>query len=122
MGRTYHANNPSLKTFDVNFAGADLLGFFHGAIGMGLAPMVTEEQRRFWADRPPCTLFSMDAKTATECADALERLDVAEFIKNLKADGWMLESMFVGTPEELHEFILEWAQWLRESNGYEVDG
>jgi len=115
MGRTYVDSHG--RDFDVNFAGAAVLGKFHEKAGVGLY----EKDSPFASDWPPSTKFSMSAEETLACADALDRIDKQEFFEDLQTNfpGYLDSTE---TLEEFSGWLQEWVDWLRNSGGYKVDG
>lgn len=127
MGRSYYPVNEKLGTYDINFAGADLLGLLHKEVGIGW--------QSNW-DGFPGTVGFMDAKDARECGQELEQLNARDFynkyLKESKVWGlsrirvfhaWLNRKkyhLWDGTVDELHAFIQKWAKWLQKSDGYRV--
>ena len=126
MGRTYHARNKKAKgnmgsSFDVNFAGADVLGFIMRAVRCHsqVIERMHAPLRKAGIDRP-CTKFKMTAKQARRVAGRLRKLtDRQKANLYKKAHGnWDPAS----PQKEFDQFILEWAEFLETCGGYEVPG
>lgn len=117
MGRTYKANRKKMRSFDINFAGANLLGYLHQAAGAGLyvpeKDSMLEHYREF-----PSTVFSMTKEEAIQCADALKKVDTNAVLDKMEETSCHLWN---GTREEFHSWVREWIEWLEKSDGYEVE-
>lgn len=113
MGRTY-INNQENKTFNVNFAGANVLGLFHEAAGVGLFAPNPE-----YSSWPPSTKFSMKAHETVECANALEKVDKTALFKKVRTESPGLLNPDE-TLEEFSRWLDSWIKWLRNSGGYTV--
>jgi len=126
MGRTYHARNKKAKgnmgsSFDVNFAGADVLGFIMRSVRCHslVIERLHAPLRKAGIDRP-CTKYKMTAKQARVAAGRLRKLtdrQKANLYKRVKGN-WDTAS----TRKEFEDFIMEWVEFLETCSGYEVPG
>lgn len=108
MGITYcpKKRKRGVSDFDVNFSGADLLGYLHNVAGIEtVQPMAkggvlrikyeaTEAQCRKWADK-------------------IEKLSDEQKLAACKDAQWG------GTTAEFLEWVAEWIKFLRNCRGYE---
>lgn len=115
MGRAYHANNKSLEDFDVNFAGADLLGLLHKECGKGFIEFKYSDYIRY------NTKYEMTKEEAEETAEAiLLFIPVLRKRKELKLLDNDITDLWGGTKEDFIKWCKAWAKWLKKSNGYTV--
>jgi hypothetical protein len=126
MGRTYEAKSKKAKgnggsDFDVNFAGADILGCLMKAVGEH-----SKELEKF--HKPlvklgidhPCTRYKMPKKDCIRAAKKLKALKDEKLEETFeKCKQWFESGSTVDT---LKEFAAEWAKFLETCGGYEVPG
>ena len=130
MGRTYvprnkkaEGNLPDSCEFDVNFAGADILGCIMKAVGEH-SLSIEKRNERFGPDSGlfPSTKVKLSKEECLKAAAAIRELPdevmnpIAERCRSL------LDDEGSGDVGLLKEFAYEWATWLEECEGYEVLG
>lgn len=125
MGRTYEAKSKKAKgnsghDFDVNFAGADILGCLMKAVGEHSESIEEQNKKYGIEDRMPCTRFKMPKTDCLRAAKKLKALTDDEMSVAFERCKWCFEPGSEVTV--LKEFAAEWALFLETCGGYEVPG
>lgn len=110
MSLTYYPRNKSIKAFNVNVSGADLLGGTHHSFGLSVS------DSRF---APPYRVpYSMKAKDAKATARLLAAKTDDEIRSAIKTEH--LEFCWGGTLDEFVMWVRSWGNFLQSCRGYEA--
>ena len=125
MGRTYEAKSKKAKgngdtNFDVNFAGADILGCLMFAVGEHSKSIEENSKKYGITDRMPCTRFKMPKKDCLRAAKRLKALTDDEMKVAFERCEFCFEHG--STVDVLKEFAAEWIAFLETCGGYNVQG
>lgn len=120
MGRTYEAKGCKRRiSYDVNFAGADILGYLMKAVDEHSKRLEEDDNKMGWI-RPPCTRFSM---SASDCKRSIKKL--SELTDEQYENIWgACKDLFEpsSTVKDLKSTCQEWIDFLKKcKKGYKVD-
>jgi hypothetical protein len=113
MGLTYYPKSKDVSEFDVNVAGADLLGQVHKIVGASLCDARFDQEIprvHYVNDRETCL------KDASILRDAIE--NKREALAALATP----ENYWDGTSDEFIEWIDSWQEFNEHCGGYDTDG
>lgn len=124
MGRTYHSIKNENLTFDVNFCGADVLGYAVAAVGEQYHDKHLEEYEKKIGqklDRAPSTKYKTTKKECLQMASKLEDF----FVNNTNQKEIIsvyneCKHCIDGDMSDFIWFVKEWIEFLRTCEGYKV--
>jgi hypothetical protein len=119
MGRTYRANKPRVEPFDINYAGADILGIISFHAGYHNKKLEANNKKYNITDRKPSTYFIASRVECMDHASAIQ--DLTPFNLLTIYNRCISEKLFEGSFQDFKELVNQWINFLWSCDGYRVD-
>ena len=116
MGQVFLAHN-KISDFDVNYAGADILGIVMHSVGHHNVAREAENAKYGITDRLPSTKCLMDETECIKAGKAVRAIPPGQEAE-LYAQ---CRHLFGSDAQEFHKFLMGWATFLENCGGYEVN-